>query len=443
MSEHRSPWWDGLTTDRAVDPLQGNERTDVAIIGGGIAGLSTAFELLERSDLNVMVIEADRIAHGASGNGSGQVTPSFEGGFLALADRFGTDLAKAAFRQTALSKRRFGEMAKEAGATDQVRRANIHIGFSSIDMAEELGRSLNGEIASVLPSMRMYAASGSGWNCELRGRGIRVERVPPETIRQMLGTDDDSYKAAAIARTSIANIPAICEGLVRNMRTRFPHRFILHESTKVLGLNSIQPVPVECERGQVECQRAVICTNGYLLPDLLRIPNSMPDGFLRCEMGYMNGYVPTQRGERVGLYFHEVQPSAEEPYVFTTTWGKDPESQVLMVGGPQFACEGGGPNGPMDRKAHVRIDRLAGDILGIKGKAVALWDGRMGYTRSGVRLAGPDPKNPNLLYNLGCNGIGILHSIYGARRIAKILTGRRTEDSVFDPRHQFREGADV
>ncbi len=90
-----------------------------------------------------------------------------------------------------------------------------------------------------------------------------------------------------------------------------------------------------------------------------------------------------------------------------------------------------------DEKAHDRIDDLTAEIFGIEDKASSCWDGRMGYTRSGVRLAGRDPANPDLFYNLGCNGIGILHSIYGARRIAMELLGRRVADSVFEPRNQF------
>ncbi|HEY3420269.1 MAG TPA: FAD-binding oxidoreductase [Methanomassiliicoccales archaeon] len=426
-------------SDRIVDPLKGHERVDVVVIGGGIAGVSTAFDLLEQSNMTVMLIEADRIAHGASGNGSGQVSPSFEGGFPALAERFGPELANAAFRQVAFSKRRFGELIRDAGTPDQVHRVRIHIGFSSIEMAEALAKTSSGNLSDVLPSMKLYAAAGSGWNCELRDRGVTPNRVPPEAIFEMLGTTDESYRAAAIARTRIANVAAISEGLVRSMLIRFPKRFCLHEGSKVLSVHALHPLLIKCEKGQVECKRVVVCTNGYALPDLSNIPNSIPDNYLRCVTGYMNGYRPPREGEGVGLFFHEVQPSTDEPYIFTTTWGKDPETAVLMVGGPQFTCEAGKHRDDMDETAHSRIDHLAEGILGVKTKATTCWDGSMGYTSSGVRLAGPDPKNQDLFYNLGCNGIGILHSIYGARRIAKAMMGERQNDSLFDPKHQFNQ----
>ena len=63
---------------------------------------------------------------------------------------------------------------------------------------------------------------------------------------------------------------------------------------------------------------------------------------------------------------------------------------------------------------------------------VFTWHGLMGCTKNGVRLIGPEPKNPALLYNLGCNGVGILPSLYGGRQIARHLSGEKTEKSIFD-----------
>jgi glycine/D-amino acid oxidase-like deaminating enzyme len=58
----------------------------------------------------------------------------------------------------------------------------------------------------------------------------------------------------------------------------------------------------------------------------------------------------------------------------------------------------------------------------------------MGYTTSGVRLVGPEPLESRLLYNLGCNGVGILPSIMGARKIAKHVNGEKVEETIFDPK---------
>ncbi len=55
--------------------LSGDVRADVAIVGGGILGLSTALALAE-AGVSVVVVEAARVSHGASGRNGGLVVPS-------------------------------------------------------------------------------------------------------------------------------------------------------------------------------------------------------------------------------------------------------------------------------------------------------------------------------------------------------------------------------
>lgn len=55
----------------AHPPLQGEVQADVAIVGGGLAGLSAAIELRDRG-LGVVLLEAQHIGFGASGRNGGQ-----------------------------------------------------------------------------------------------------------------------------------------------------------------------------------------------------------------------------------------------------------------------------------------------------------------------------------------------------------------------------------
>lgn len=53
--------------------LQGRSSTDICIIGGGLAGMSTAIGLVERGISNVAVLDAQRVGYGASGRNGGFV----------------------------------------------------------------------------------------------------------------------------------------------------------------------------------------------------------------------------------------------------------------------------------------------------------------------------------------------------------------------------------
>ena len=58
-------------------PLLDNHHCDVAVIGGGFAGLSTALHLAEKG-VNVTLLEAKEIGFGASGRNGGQVIPGLK-----------------------------------------------------------------------------------------------------------------------------------------------------------------------------------------------------------------------------------------------------------------------------------------------------------------------------------------------------------------------------
>ncbi|RUU17936.1 FAD-binding oxidoreductase [Mesorhizobium sp. M7A.T.Ca.TU.009.01.3.2] len=73
--------------------LPGDRHYDVAIIGGGYTGLSTA-RYLARRGLSSVVLEANRIGWGASGRNGGVVSGKFRIAFSQIAERFGLEAAR-------------------------------------------------------------------------------------------------------------------------------------------------------------------------------------------------------------------------------------------------------------------------------------------------------------------------------------------------------------
>ncbi|UCJ18395.1 FAD-binding oxidoreductase [Pseudomonas sp. MM211] len=73
-SAEHAPSYYAASTNLQVDypPLQGEQRADVCIVGGGFSGLNTAIELAQKG-LSVVLLEAHRIGWGASGRNGGQL----------------------------------------------------------------------------------------------------------------------------------------------------------------------------------------------------------------------------------------------------------------------------------------------------------------------------------------------------------------------------------
>lgn len=80
-------------------PLDGDTSCDVAIIGGGFTGLSTACELKKTApDLDVVLIERSVIGHGASGRNGGFAMPLIGWDLTDAARKLGEEGAKQAYR---------------------------------------------------------------------------------------------------------------------------------------------------------------------------------------------------------------------------------------------------------------------------------------------------------------------------------------------------------
>jgi gamma-glutamylputrescine oxidase len=93
--------WYAATRDSSPDraPLSGRTEADVAVVGGGFAGLHTA-RLLAMRGRRVVLVERRRIGWGASGRNGGFVGAGFAARSGALVDKLGPDHARKLYAQS-------------------------------------------------------------------------------------------------------------------------------------------------------------------------------------------------------------------------------------------------------------------------------------------------------------------------------------------------------
>lgn len=98
-------YWLATTPDSNYPVLPGDVRVDVAIIGGGIVGITSAF-LLKQAGVSVALIEADRIIKGVTGYTTAKITSQHDLIYNRLISELGRDQAKqyADSNQAAIEK---------------------------------------------------------------------------------------------------------------------------------------------------------------------------------------------------------------------------------------------------------------------------------------------------------------------------------------------------
>jgi len=85
---------DTLHSNEARSPLTHDIDTDICVIGGGLAGLSTAMGLIEKGK-KAILLEANRIGWGASGRNGGFVAKGYAAGYRPLVKKVGLEHTKS------------------------------------------------------------------------------------------------------------------------------------------------------------------------------------------------------------------------------------------------------------------------------------------------------------------------------------------------------------
>ena len=88
-----SVWLQTGPAQPAFAPLDGDVEADVAVIGGGIVGITTAL-LLREAGARVALLDAGRLAHGVTGHTTAKVSSQHGMIYAQLRGRFGADAAR-------------------------------------------------------------------------------------------------------------------------------------------------------------------------------------------------------------------------------------------------------------------------------------------------------------------------------------------------------------
>ncbi len=456
--KHRSPWIYQMNNERPITPLKTDLETDVVIVGAGIAGISTAFFILKNTDKKVVIVEKGKLAHGATGHNAGQIASYFERPFYELVDEFG--LTKAAEAQAAVESawELLDRMYTEAGLTIPLARFMGHAGFSTYD---QVIRHLKDNVCRKKAGLRteqFKVADTASFSKNIPAEYADFYAVVPHAeVLSLLQTDNKEYVAALSYQKGCLNSALFCQEIASFLLTTYPNRFLLHEHTPILKISMHNEKAIlDADNHTILAQRVVLCTNGFEGLNIINngglAINTKFHHLVRGIVGYMSAYIEPMNKQSTAIsYFpatntNASDPYAEDPYFYLTRRPFDMEtdkgnSNLISVGGPEFSLENrlkydSELDYPEEEKQRINAFVKSTYDLDPNKKIdyQFTWHGLMGYTPSGVRLVGEEPKNRALLYNLGCNGVGILPSIYGAQRISDLLAGKKLESSIFDPK---------
>jgi glycine/D-amino acid oxidase-like deaminating enzyme len=214
---------------RPRPPLRGRAVADVAIVGGGFTGVSTAWHLRRVAPgLGIALLEARQLGHGASGRNGGQVLNGING----------------VTPETAEAARR------------------IHAATSAgIDLAEELSARFappdtfrrSGCLEIYTHPRRAEAAAGRA--AELRAAGVPVQFVPGSALG-VQGAHGALLDPRAGRLNGFALLQALRPALVDD-------GISVYEEAPVRRVRAGAEIALETPEGELRARALVLATNAY------------------------------------------------------------------------------------------------------------------------------------------------------------------------------------
>jgi glycine/D-amino acid oxidase-like deaminating enzyme len=420
------------------------------VVGAGIAGVATAFFVLRSTTNNVLLVERDRVARGATGRNAGQLTTYFERALSDIAKQFGPKQAAEAQRGFDDAHDLLDLMVAEAGATVRVERFTGHMGMFNLHHLQVHLRNNLIRRAGGLRLETCVVSQEAEFLPEIPREFDGLYAVVPQArVRGLLEINDDRYFAVLSDLKGCANSGVLAQQVLAYLQRRYAGRFRFVDRTNVARIvTSGDQAVLHAGGHQVTAAHVVLCTNGcvdHIVQDSDGSPIRLAaDQQIIGRVAYMTAFVEDEpRPPAAMSYIRNTIIGGDTAYVYVTRRTYDrPEDTVTLtcMGGPEYPFHEPvyDPSAPFPGELLSAMDEqlrpLAQPSRPVGRPYDFHWHGLMGYNDSGSRVVGAHPRHQRLLYNLGCNGVGFLPSIYGGHRLSQLLAGEQLPPSIFDPR---------
>lgn len=391
-------WQLGRDPGPAAAPLAGHITVDVAIIGGGYTGLSTAYHLKKADpSLDVAILEAEAVGFGASGRNAGFVMTLF-GSSVGLMRLFhGRERIRQAHEFMVRGIAELEGMIAEHAIDCEYERS----GFLRVATAPAYARRIRKETAF------------------FQSLGIdEVEWVDRDWLQARVRSPGFLGACWEPGCGSINPLKWL-DGLKR-LACGAGAR--LYEGTRITDVRrEAGRFRLTSGGGTVIAERLVYATNGYthLLPGMRR--KQMP------AFAYIIVTEPLSAGQRDAIGWSG-RETIEDGRSFMHFFRLTRDGRVLAGGGPGFVPFGGSMHHDTSEPAWSHLHRFIGETFpALRGIGIAhRWGGAFSMTPNftpqiGLLHAGA------AIYSVGCTGHGVALTHMNGRIIRDLVLGRKTE----------------
>lgn len=381
-----------LSENATYPKLESDITTPVCIIGGGLAGISTALGLAERG-IKATILESNRIGWGASGRNGGFVSAGYSQCPMELVNKLGKDHAIKLYKisKNAMSKIHIRVKESKENLSPPAKGVSVISWFNDQDAVKKYVDNMNST----------FDANYKFWDRSLVNDYYLTSRYYDGYLKE----DSIQIHSLKYARHTAR--------LATNLGTK-----IFEKSKAVKIRRTTEGWKIETESGSVTAEKIVYCCSGYIgnlntklsnatLPvaTYVLLTEPLGDRLNDC----MRVSYATSDNRTSSNYYRPLQDGR-------LLWG----GRVSMFHPSQEKLKG------------IMMKDLLHVYPQLKGiKAEVAWGGYMGYARHKMPQIGM--LEPNAWYCQGFGGHGMCATTAGGETLAAAITEENEDYKLFEP----------
>jgi glycine/D-amino acid oxidase-like deaminating enzyme len=409
--QSESSWFKDIGHPLRFDKLAQNISVDVAIVGGGIAGVTTAY-LLSKSGKSVALLEDGYIGSGETGRTTAHITHALDDRYYNIEKKHGANSARLAAESHTSAINFIDRTVREERIDCAFSRLN---GYLFLDPTDNKS-SLDKEIAALK-------------NAGISSAGIESKSpLESEDTSPCICFKDQAQFQPLLYLTSIAN------RMSQNNEVKI---FTETHAQEIQNDNSTNVIKTNIGYS-VTAHDIVLATNAPIIDKVSKVydkqvayrtyvivaeiqKNSIPSA-LYWDTGNQNS-----KDHVKPYHYVRIQQTANE------------NNELLIVGGEDHKT--GSPNEKNDFDTKFEnLKTWMTKIFSVDGPVVYTWSGQVMEPLDGLAIIGPNPgKDKNMYIATGDSGNGITHGTIAGIILHDLILGKNNPwADLYNPNRNIR-----